>query len=527
MFDFSKMANAGLFLSHADFYQTTRSLKEILNGSHRTELLYGLSLLSFVHDEEKRFRHWALATFCKSQRQRERAVDRAVYSRLQCWRMWSLILNEWETDANGERRLGTEVLHEAFALLNDRKDDVYDEAQQALVKAITSQSRDNPVSKLRRAQHIFLDSESLRPFIKGFEQRIGVPLKMYVNVTFYLVQYWHGMRYGKKTMPSFEDWTMTAELLSKQIHTSLDQVKLILKDISFSADEGRAFAKSTENQPNEFMLYRERPLFEIMEGVYVPVEGKLLEELLFENLFYRIHKANGQCKEFLTLFGDEFEKYAQQYAIDFMQGLPQYKVIEEFIFGSKKKRIHSPDLIISIPEKSALAVFEIKSARPFYESLSTENTPKSLESSMEKLYGKPLKQAYTAVQNILKQKAHSSFDEHSKYTFISVTMNNYPMSFMEYSVDDGSGNNLSSGLHSFDIETFEVLMQAARYTTKYNILDMLLWSYQQRHLMSTKTFLKRLIDDMGADGLSPGLVLTKMNDATLKRHQSYFHSFAI
>ncbi|MFW9087515.1 hypothetical protein ACOI7N_23590 [Pseudomonas sp. P2758] len=528
MLDINKMANAEILLSHAKFYQRPRSFKNILENGQRVELLNVLSWLSFVHGQENIFRQWALAALCKSEAQRKQYANLCIFSRLQCWRLWSVIFSEWDGSASIHgHRPAREILHEAFTLLNDRADDTKDDTLHALIKAYASNSRDNRVSKLRRAQHIFLGSESLAPYIKVFEKNLGVPLKMYVNVIYYLIDYWHNVGSSRQSPPSINEWAISAEWLSNRTNTSVDQIKSILKEISFSADQGRAFAESTIDQPNEFLLYRETPLFEISDGRYVPVEGKLLEELLFENLLYRIHKANGEEREFLSLFGLEFEKYAQEYAFIFMKNLPQYEVIEEFVFGDKKNKILSPDVIISVPGKSALAVFEMKSARPLYNSLSTENNQEAVDKSVDKLYVTPLKQAFKAVQNILKHEAHPSFSVDSRYTIVSVTMNNYPMNFMEFNVEDGHGNNLAPGLHSFDIETFEVLMHASRYPGQHNILDMLLECYRRRYEMSAKTVIKRLIDQMYKQGLRTDNVYNKIQNEALERHRSYFQGFAM
>ncbi|MFJ4371094.1 hypothetical protein ACIP1T_00580 [Pseudomonas japonica] len=528
MLDIKKMANAGILLSHAKFYQRPSSFKRILENGQRVELLSLLSWLSFAHGQESVFRQWALAELCKSEAQRKQHANFSVFSRLQCWRLWSVIFSEWEEiTSTHSYRPAREIIHEAFALLNDRGDDTKEDPSHALIKAYTSNGRDNRVSKLRRAQHIFLDSEVLAPYIKAFENSIGVPLKMYVNVIYYLIDHWHNVCSNRQSPPSISEWAISAEWLSIRINTSTDQIKSILKEISFSADQGKNFANATIDQPNEFLLYRETPLFEVAEGYFVPVEGKLLEELLFENLLYRIHKANGEKSKFFSLFGREFEKYAQQYAFTFMENLPQYEVIEEFVFGDKQSQILSPDVIISVPGKSALAVFEMKSARPLYSSLSTESNQKALDDSIDKLYVAPLRQAFKAVQNILRHEAHKSFSVDSRYTIVSVTMNNYPMSFMEFNVEDGYGNNLAPGLHSFDIETFEVLMHAARYPGQHNILDMLLECYKRRYEMSAKTVIKRLIDQMKHQGLRADNVYNKIQAKALERHRSYFQGFAI
>ena len=526
--DIKKMANSGILLSHANFYQRPGSLRSIVANGKRDELLHVLSWLSFDHGQEKLFRQWALASLCKSRAERKRYAELSVFSRLQCWRLWSVIFSEWEAGTSVTRhRPALEVLHEAFTLLNDRRDDAKDGTLQQLIKAYASNGRDNPISKLRRTQHIFLDSQSLAPYIQIFEKKTGVPLKMFVNVIFFLIAHWNKSGSGRQTPPDRREWAISADWLSQQTHTSIEQIKLILKEISFSAVQGRAFAAATLNQPNEFLMYRETPLFEIEDGLYIPLEGKLVEELIFENLLYRIHKANGEPPTFLSAFGVEFEKYAQQYASSFMRNLPQYELIDEFEFGDKDSRLRSPDVIISTPSKSALVVFEMKSARPLYKSLSTENTLSSVDESIDKLYQAPLRQAYKAVQNILKHKAHPSFTALTRYTFVSVTMNNFPMNFTEFTVDDGHGNNLAPALHSFDIETFEVLMHASRYSANHTIQDMLVQCYKNRNEMSAKTCLNRLMIQMSKQGFEADHVFSEIHNQTLERHRSYFKGFAM
>ena len=106
-------------------------------------------------------------------------------------------------------------------------------------------------------------------------------------------------------------------------------------------------------------------------------------------------------------------------------------------------------------------------------------------------------------------------------------MNNYPMNFIEFNVEDGCGNNLAPGLHSFDIETFEVLMHASRYAGQHNILDMLLECYRRRYEMSPKTVIKRLIDQMYKQGFRTDNVYNKIKNEALERHRSYFQGFTI
>lgn len=526
MIDITKMANSGYLLSHAQFYGRDHSFSRILGGNDRKALARVLSCLSFVQQEELGFRQWGIQTLCKTAAQKTAAAERTVFTRLQCWRLWSLLFSEWVPGNKYiSRRRNFEVIHEAFAKLNDRPDHDDDDGHQVFVKSITGNSRDNYISKLGRTQSIFFTQSPLTPYIKVFEDSIGVSVETYVNVIFYILARWYRMREGQDTLPSLERWAVSVESLSKELNTSTDQVSAILKEISFTVSEGRKFAEEFIDQPNEFMFFRERPLFEIKDGLFMPVEGKLCEELLFENLMYRIHKANGEQNIFLILFGVEFERYAQQYAARFLKDLPHYELIDEFRFGSKKEGGKSSDIIISVPAEQALAVFELKSARPLYASLARDGDPESIERSMVKLFEHPIKQALNAVQKIIKTEAHPAFTKDAKYAFVSVTMNNYPMTLYKFNIQDGFGRDMSGAMYSFDIETFEVLMRAARHSGEFNLLD-LLHEYGKKRdemKMSAKTVFSRYTDYMVSEGSPHEEFYHAVQSDIFRKHWLYFH----
>ncbi|MCA6965488.1 MULTISPECIES: hypothetical protein [Enterobacterales] len=518
------LANSSILFSHHDFYKTPRSFNKILGRSDRKHLLSCLSFLSYSHREEPRFRDWSIKVLCKTKKQRNYAMERAVFSRLQCWRLWTVLFSEWSYGKNSqEHRPEFEVLHEAFAKLNDRRDDVRDDTEQAFIKAIVSQARDNRLSKLRRTQHIFLADGPLSIFVNAFEKKIGVPLKTYINTIYFIIEHWHRLPEKLHSSPNLAEWSISVEWLSDYLQIPAEQISAILKDISFSIFEGREFSQVSLSKPNEFTLYRERPLLEIENNRFIPVEGKLLEELLFENLFHRIHQANNKSLKFLSTFGFEFEKYAQRYALKFVQDLVQYELIEEFDFNADgEKKLKSSDLMIAIPEKNCVIIFEIKSARPLYTSFITENNPQSVNESLDKLQDRPWSQAISAISKIIRNKVHPTLVEKTEYFIVSVTMNNYPMILQENVATNSAGKDISAYLYSFDIETFEVLMRAARLSPDYSIRDHLLWCYQNREKMSAKTTIVRFIKALLAGGVTEDNVYKDVLQDAWMEYYSFF-----
>ncbi|MDY7829453.1 hypothetical protein UXA55_07585 [Aeromonas caviae] len=521
-----KIANAGILLSHNKFYGASRSFNKILGRSCRKKLLLRLSILSYEHHEEPLFREWSIKALCKNKKQQKYAKEHSIFSRLQCWRLWTVIFNEWEHNKNSQsHRHENEVLHEVFAKLNDKAYDAKDDTQQAFIKAIVSQGRDNRVSKLRRAQHILCSNSPLTTFINKFEQHLGTSLALYLNIIYFMIEHWHKMIVLQRTTKNIEldKWAISAEWLSHQLNISEETVLLVLNEISFTIPEGREFSKTAILKPNEFTLYRERPLLEIENNKFIPVEGKLFEESLFETIFHKIHHANNNSIDFFNAFGFEFEKYAQSYAMRFSQDLSQYKTIEEFPFKAGKDRnLKSPDFMLKIQKENCIVVFEVKSARPLYNSLTTENTPQYVADSLEKLQYKPWEQTFKSLSKIVKHDAHPDFNKNIQYIIVSVTMNNYPMTLQENIIKSKSGNDISAFFYSIDIETFEVLMRAARLSSSYSIRDILFWCYEKRHEMSEKTTIVRYIKTMLKNGVTEDNVYTSVLNEALTAHQSYF-----
>ncbi|TON84894.1 hypothetical protein CGH47_24370, partial [Vibrio parahaemolyticus] len=50
-----------------------------------------------------------------------------------------------------------------------------------------------------------------------------------------------------------------------------------------------------------------QPLLKLNDGTYVPIDGKLFEDILFNNLFYKL--LDMTPKKFMSDFGECFENY--------------------------------------------------------------------------------------------------------------------------------------------------------------------------------------------------------------------------
>lgn len=192
MKDRQEIANLEILISHSAFYKRNRGIRAILGNYSRHEIALKLSILSFSHKEERNFRRWSIAEICKSDEQVIYASDKAVYSRLQIWRLWVELFKNWNhASRNASKILVLSAIHEAFAKINDRKYDDADNFEQHIIKISASQSRDSHPAKFHRARKLFLTPSNLSLFVAKFEKTIGVTIELYINILYLVINILH------------------------------------------------------------------------------------------------------------------------------------------------------------------------------------------------------------------------------------------------------------------------------------------------------------------------------------------------
>lgn len=488
------MENCSILLSHADFYGSPRGFDEILEEPISADLFSMLSGLSFKNEEEPKFRNWALANLRMTREQKARANERVVFSRIGLWTCWKVLLAKSPrleaSQSNPQEMLAT--LHELLAKTNDAA--VEGDEHQYFIKNAIIYSRDDYRFKLYRSQQIFLAADSqMREYVRSFEEAHGLSLECYIYLIFCLINRCHAGRDTDEFRPStLEDWAIDMRAVSRDTQLPLGELLAVMAAISFTPEEGHKFARDTAMAPNDFTLFRNAPFLRLSETCFLPVEGKLVEELLFDNLFHKIHAACGNDKKFLIDFGGAVENYVQELAREFCATNIKiaYEFIPEFSFSFGKSNLKSPDAMICCSRDSSMLAIEVKSARFLDAIVSTDNSPDAVEKSFTKLRYTPWEQAHTAIQRIVEKKANDKINAISKILFLNVTMNDIPLALREEKVM-ANGKDISHCFHSFSIHTFELLLFAADRTDGYTLYDILMNAFHRRRQMSAKTFILR------------------------------------
>lgn len=520
MANLEELENVQLLLSHRKTYHVSRSADEILADKVNVNLLFLLSVLSFRHKEEVNFRNWSLYNIYNNNEQRERARSAAIFSRRTLWLFWKVVLKASSlgisTVRNDSETL--KVLHEAFSANNDVDDYEEDDTNQYFIKLSVSNYRDNVLRKLYRSQMIFLTNDLMKPHTNKFEAETGISVELYINFIYRIISKFYQYRSANASLDSVGSrWGINLENESIETGIPVSALSTLMKFISFSVQEGAAFSASTESDVNDFSLFRNKPFIKISDTYYLPVEGKLVEELLFESLFHKIYEVGGKNPRYLTDFGNAFEAYAQNLTELFCSAQQGqiYRNIPEFTYG--KPQAKSPDLFIkSESDKSILAV-EVKSARYLDAVVSTNNNPQAVEESFNKLINKPLLQAAKSVQTIIAKRASSDITADYRYLYVCVTMNDIPISMQDTKFKNNENDN-SWMFYAFNIETFELLLAVGADWNDHTLYDILRSLHLVRNRMSIKTALSRSFGHI----VEQGRFLSLIQDAAFKKHLNWF-----
>lgn len=286
-----------------------------------------------------------------------------------------------------------------------------------------------------------------------------------------------------------------------------------MNSIAFTLDEGIAFAKSTISDGTNFELFRNQPFLKLSETCFLPIEGKLVEELLFDNLLHRLHSASNRNIKFHAKLGYDFEQYTQCLIEEFCASRTgiAYEYIPEFTYG--KANALSPDAMIRCEQNQTLLAFEVKSARYLDSILTSNNAPEAITDSFTKLRYKPWEQVQEAIGRIVDEHRHPKLTAELKYLFVAVTMNEIPHSLENYRIL-ANGHDVSHLFHSLGIHTLELLLIAASPSTKYTLYDILRNAFASRARISTRTTIVRFLKTNNL----PSPFFTKIRDKTIQRY---------
>ena len=511
----NSIQNVHVLISHRSTYGAPRTIDDILAGPVSGDLLCLLSALSFDKDEEKRFRSWSWANLPAFRKESDTLSGNSgvVFGSLQIFECWKQLLaraGTLQVAAQSRVELAG-VLHELFATINDQEDE--GNFPQYVAKSSIHFSRDDRVFKLYRAQKIFLDGKHVAPYVEAFERKNGFTVEMYLYVIFSIIKRCYSMQKGASFDPvKVDKWIIDLNEVSSDLKIDLKTLQKIMSEIAFTVDDGVALMGTEEGSAASFQLFRSHPFLQLSDTCFLPIEGKLVEELLFDNLLHRIHQVAGVGMQFFADFGRDFEDYTQGLIEKFCSSNNQisYEYIQEFKFG--KSNSLSPDAMVRCDADKTVISFEVKSARYLDSLLTSADTPEGVGDSFEKLRFKPWEQMYDAMGRIIGGNQHVRLTKDLSHLFVAITMNEIPISMQDYQVNIADIDQ-SRAFYSFGIHTFERLLITANATGKYPLSAILHRAFDKRLEISNRTtFLRVERTERGSSELE-----RQIKDETIQR----------
>lgn len=518
-----EFANKNLLLSHKKYYGRPGSADEILKNKVSIEMLSQLSILSYLSSEEKKFRRWFLKN---SPEKKGDFSNFLVYGRIQILECWKQILASENPDRWAGNSMSASdslsVLHQLLTHINDYE--VHEDTESYFVKNTLMTARDDFKFKLYRAHKIFIGGKNIASYVSAYERDASYSVDAYVNVIFSIVLRIRLIRNSENfSVLEYSKWVINLHKFSQDTGVELSLLTSIMESVSFDLREGSDFSVTTINNLNDHSLFRNKPFLKLSPTEFLPVEGRLVEELVFDNLFHKVHLHSGKSKRFLDAFGTDFEHYVQElceYACA-LKGDGLYEYIPEFSYG--KSMLKSPDVMLLCSKDKSLLALEVKSARYLDVILTGDNQTEAIDKSFDKLLCQPWLQVYKSIGNIVKQKRHPKMTQDNAYMFAIITMNEIPLSYINHKMII-NGVDSSKSFYSFGIHTFELLLSVLTQSHNYTLKDLLLHAYGQRfknkEKLSIKTTFLRIHRSLGNRSLLDSDVAVFIS----RKHQDFFDS---
>lgn len=496
--EFNQFENINILLSHRSYYGNPKTPEEIIGAKVSLETLSQLSILSCMSNEERKFRLWAKINLPTHKKQKNNLDDHHIYGRAQILECWKLILisanhSHLQIENNAQPISSLSILHELLTHINDY--DIQEDTHQYLIKSAIIHSRDDFKYKMYRAHKIFIGGTTIAKHVQLFQEKSGFSIENYINIIYMIIcRYFVKRSSAQFDIMLFTDWMIDLRKASQETGIELQLLIAVMESVSFDLKEGADFSASTIDEPSNYDMFRNKPFLRLSATEYLPIEGKFIEELLFDNLFHKIHLCSGKTKGFLDDFGADFERYVQYLCKESctLEKTGLYEYIHEFTYGKSNSK--SPDAMILCSKNKTLLALEVKASRYLDSILSTENHSDAIEKSFNKLRYKPWKQVHTAIHRIVLEKRHPKIIEGLSCLFISITMNEMPLSSEDHKIIFGD-HDRSYCFYSLGLHTFELLLSVATQQHAYTAYDILRNAYRERHKISTKTFLLRFHRD--------------------------------
>jgi len=506
--------NQGILLSSKKIFKDNKKIEDFIKNKINNNHIVLYSILTFHADENKKIQDWA---YRQIKEIKEETRQYHILSRHQkLITLKYLLINYKKKKLKLNFNNDLRFLYKLLAKVNDI--DVYiGTNNHSIINAFFFSHYDNDLSQLKRSQEIFLKHEKMQIYNIKFEKYYGISLKNYLFIVYYLnVHYKLFSRLNYTNPYNLDEWYFNLDKnpIAKRKRSLFQKVFNI---ISFDIQEGQKYSRETLIDYYNFDLFRNKPFLKLDNNTYTPIDGTFSSNLIFNNLFYKVFDILDEKnrKNFMGDFGTPFEDYVAmltKFACDNTKQF-DYIYIPKFVFKYKRNKLKSPDAMIYDSKDNYLLVIEVKSARVLNSISTSKNDDTDIHTSYDKIKGKPFKQVYesmTKIAEVVKANNLNIINDEETYKkvknilkkeptmmFLTVTMNDIPMSMIKHSIVVSSKKilekDITKAFFSMNIEAFETFIKIISSNFEYDFSQVLGGYNNNEDNMSIKTYFSRMI----------------------------------
>lgn len=492
LIDLKKLENSGLLISYKTLNNRNIKLTDLV-GKYIDEL--DLTLLSIIsyHDEEcEKLMDWIYYSLADSKKKRAKCKEYShATARSERLIVWKLIMGINKTVRKNNYKKSLDHICNILIKSNDELERNFS-FESEFSNLYVMKYRDNYSMQLVRAVEIFLDNSTLKSHIELFKSSYGVELKDYIYIVYYIVNRFATFEKIDYFQPyNINRWRLNIDNIKlKNINEST--LKAVLDSISDDMESYHNNLLSSKTSIRDFSLFYRKPLLKLNSNSYIPLDGKLLEDLLFTNLYYKIAEASNK-NAFMSDFGFSFESYVCKLVSECCSHRRIYSYIPEFEYKHEKNNKKSHDAIIYNESTNSTLLIEVKSSKFLHSMLTTDDNNESFNSTVDKLMLTPWNQMMKSLDGIMKSNAEPRFNEKTKFFFLCVTMNDIPMYPLNIKIEQ-EGRDITEFFYSMNIESFEIFTEILSAESEYCFGSVLLGFLKHNKVMSMKTYLARVRD---------------------------------
>lgn len=385
--------------------------------------------------------------------------------------------------------------------INEKTDIENDELLYIIRNSLYSY-QDNPLHQFYRAVQIYLENPVLAKYHKLFKNYFNISLKEYILICHMI----NSIYTSTDNWQSASHWILNIPAFSRSTGLDKEVIKKVIDIISFDQTELKEYAKSKDYRDHRFNFFANKPFYNMGNDCYIPVDGKMSQNLVFNQLYYRVKDCVPDKKQFMSDFGKAFEEYSVgliEYVAKNSTSI-KYNFIPEFPYQGHNERHKklSSDAYLYFHDQAInediVLVFEIKSARILNKSRMIDEDHYYIDKSVSKLTTQPIEQQVRVTSEIVKSKTHKEITKNKIYYFISISMDDFPLNI---------GKNIQLSeicikhlkdlrygyFYSFSIEELEILCKLISNDLNCPV-NFILQTYMKGYSdMSFKTFLLRFI----------------------------------